>query len=635
MVPATNAVASRQVQLSDSFKVNDRLALGPNVSYAGTTGAGESFLGGFSANWRPQSADTYNASVALGSSQPAAGLIRTFSDPNSARVNCAAGTAQVSGPGDLPSKQSAASYDLSWTHQWAHGQFSIDTYRQTQANQLVYASLTADSLGITDPANPFYGYYNAVGGYFGDVCPGAGTPSVYVSEPIGGTTRLYQGFTAQANIGIGKNIVVIPSYTTSGADILAADPRFLGFDSTLILGSQLPGRPVHTGNLTVDALYAPAKLELLANAHYVGREQQPVHRAVRAGQPGRLASAGDRAHHGLRVEPVQHRVRAVLDRALRAADPAQRRRRAAAGRAPERAARVYRHLLVQHRRAAGRRLRAPVAQRASRRSRRARPRSSSAPGWASVSSSSSRRRRGRIRSRVATVRPECTVALQPAAQRVLAALKGAADAYAAGQPVPGGRRPDDHAARRPQGRLVVRPGAEDPRRRAARAAAERRERRSAAARRAARRGGPGGPGGPPPGFQPEVTVAPNPNESPRPQFSPSPELIAALEPLRALSACAYGTLYTPAEAKAKGFDVAAAAQAVPAASPSPGASAAPAAGPSPSPSRVAATGRCAAGGIPQRSQLRSEHRYLRGARARPGYGRWERETVAWRPLGSS
>ncbi len=95
-------------------------------------------------------------------------------------------------------------------------------------------------------------------------------PNVYVSEPIGGTTRVYQGYTATANIGIGKNVVVIPSYTTTGADVVAADPRYLGFDSTLILGAQLPGRPVHSGNLTIDALYAPAQLELLANAHYVG-----------------------------------------------------------------------------------------------------------------------------------------------------------------------------------------------------------------------------------------------------------------------------------------------------------------------------------------------------------------------------
>ncbi|HEV2739335.1 MAG TPA: TonB-dependent receptor, partial [Candidatus Elarobacter sp.] len=120
--PSTFATASRQVQFADQFKVNDKLTLGPNVSYAGTTGSGSSLLGGFSASWRPTNADSYSGSVSVGSSQAANGIVRSFSDPNSARVNCFANTAQVSGPGDQPGHQSALSYDASWTHQWAHGQ---------------------------------------------------------------------------------------------------------------------------------------------------------------------------------------------------------------------------------------------------------------------------------------------------------------------------------------------------------------------------------------------------------------------------------------------------------------------------------------------------------------------------------
>ncbi len=483
-----NAVASRQVQLSDSFKVNDRLAIGPNVSYAGTTGAGQSLLGGFSANWRPQSADTYNASVAIGSSQPAAGIVRSFSDPISARVNCAAGTAQVSGPGDQPSKQSAASYDLSWTHQWAHGQFSIDTYRQTQANQLINASLTADSLGLTDPSNPFYNaYYQAVVGYFGDVCPGAGAPNVYVSEPIGGTTRMYQGFTAQANIGIGKNVVVIPSYTTSGADVVAADPRFVGLDSTLILGSQLPGRPVHTGNLTIDALYPPAKLELLANAHYVGpNNNQNI-------APYVLVNVG--LSHPLGIGRVTVFAANLFNTETGTFSTEQYAQpiplsgggmllQAARPNAP-------RSYTVTYSFNTGARPGAGFA----------RP-SRSAQAAAAAQTGPQRGGLGFGQLKfipppagtdplgLATVRPECTVALQPAAQKVLAQLKAAADAYAAGAPAAGGRRLDRHAARRPEGNLVVRSGSEDPRRRAPRPPADRRlqrRRRARAARRAARR----------------------------------------------------------------------------------------------------------------------------------------------------
>ncbi|HEX3467494.1 MAG TPA: TonB-dependent receptor [Candidatus Elarobacter sp.] len=584
VVPANNAVASRQVQLSDSFKVNDRLAIGPNVSYAGTTGAGESLLGGFSANWRPQSADTYNASIALGSSQPAAGLIRTYGDPNSARVNCLAGTAQVSGPGDQPSKQSAASYDLSWTHQWAHGQFSLDTYRQTQSNQLINASLTAGSLGITDPSNPFYGYYAAVGGYFSDVCPTAGAPNVYVSEAIGGTTRLYQGFTAQANIGLGKNVVLIPSYTTSGASILAADPRFLGFDSTLILNSQLPGRPVHTGNLTLDAYYPPAQLELLANAHYVGSNNNQyispyVLFNVGISHPLGIGRVTVFAANLLNTESgmfstEQYAVPVPLSgggELLQAARPNAPRSytvtysfntgaRPGAGFArPSRSAQA-----------------AAAAQQAGQQQR---------AGLGFVQLKFVEPPPGTDPLSVATVRPECTATLQPAAQKVLAQLKAAADAYAAGQALPevDGITVTPHGD--PKGTWWFGLGPKIPE--GVLRGRQQQNGQNGGGPREPRggRGPGGGPGGPPTGFQPEVNVAPNPNESPRPQFSPSPELLAALEPLRALSSCAYGTVMTPNEAKAKGYDVAAAAQAVaPSPAPAPGASAVPEASPSPAPS---------------------------------------------------
>ena len=91
-----------------------------------------------------------------------------------------------------------------------------------------------------------------------------------MQQQIGGTTRLYQGYTATARIGIGKNVVVIPSYSTTVADVTAANPAYVGLDSTLIIDSQIPGRPLHTGNLTIDALQPWSGLEFLANARYVG-----------------------------------------------------------------------------------------------------------------------------------------------------------------------------------------------------------------------------------------------------------------------------------------------------------------------------------------------------------------------------
>jgi hypothetical protein len=78
-------------------------------------------------------------------------------------------------------------------------------------------------------------------------------------------------------------------------------------------------------------------------------------------------------------------------------------------------------------------------------------------------------------------------------------------------------------------------------------------------------------------------VAPNAPAAPRPQFTPSPALIAALQPFRALISCSYGTVLTPEDAKARGFDIPTPGQPgvrpSPAPSPSPGASPAPRGGP--------------------------------------------------------
>jgi len=601
VIPSTFDTASRQIQLSDSYKVNDKLAVGPNVSYAGTSGSGSSILFGFSSNWRPIAADVYNASLSFGSSQPANGLVRSFSDPQSARVNCYADTAVVSGPGDLPSHQSAASYDVSWTHQWGHGQFSLDTYRQTQGGQLVNATVTGDSLGLSDPTNPFYA---AVTGYFNNVCGApAGTavyPNLYVSQPIGGTTRIYQGYTATANIGIGKNVVVIPSFTTSGADVTAADPRYTGLDSTLILGAQLPGRPLHTGNLTVDALYAPAGLEMLLNAHYVGSNNNQYispYTLVNAGLShtlgiGRLTLFASNLFNTesadfstlLYAVPIPLSGGGELVQAARPNPPRQ--------------------YTVTYSFNTGARPGAGFA-------RPARGTGSAAAPSASASATPQPRGLGFGRLNfvpppagvdplsVATTRPECTADLRPLAAKVLGQIGAAATAYAAGRPLPDvdGLTVTPHGSLGATWWLGLGPKIPEGlfRNRAGNA--------GAAAPAPPPPGGPpgggggegggpggpgGGPGGPggPGGFQPRVVVGPNAADAgPRAGATPPPELLAALAPLRALAACAYGTVMTSAEAKAKGYDVQVGVQLAPSPAPSttpvPGASPSPAASPGP------------------------------------------------------
>jgi Carboxypeptidase regulatory-like domain/TonB-dependent Receptor Plug Domain len=599
--PSTFATASRQVQFADQYKVNDKLTLGPNLSYAGTSGAGSSLLFGFSANWRPIGTDSYNASISFGSSQQANGLVRSLSDPQSARINCFANTAIVSGPGDLPSHQSAASYDLGWTHSWSHGQFSVSTYRQTQGGQLVNAQVTGDSLGLTDPTNPFY---QAVTGYFNNVCGAPGgtvlQPNLYVSQLIGGTTRVYQGFTAQANIGIGKNVVVIPSYTTSAAMITSADPRFTGLDSTLILDSQIPGRPLHTGNLTVDALYAPAGLEILANAHYVG----PNNNQFIA--PYTLVNLGLSHAFGMgRLTLFESNVFNTESGNFSTLQYAQPIPLSGGG-----------FLLQAARPNAPRQLTLTYSFNTGARPGAGLSRGSgSARGAQTVGAAGTQGGPrgglgfGRLNFvapppgvdplSIADSRTECTPDLKPEAQKVLAELGVAAKAYAAGQPLPPveGLTVTGHGD--PSGTWYLGLAPSIPQSVLDKLRAQRQTAGGGAnGAGGARRGGPGGEpgggpggfGGPPPGgFQERVTASsPDSQQRQGGQFTPPPELVAALLPTRALASCSYGTVLTTTEAKAKGFDV------------QPGVQVAPSPAPSGAPAGVAAAGAGPAAGGPAR-----------------------------------
>jgi hypothetical protein len=596
VLPSTNAIASRSVQFADSIKINDKLSIGPTASYAGTSGAGSSILGGLSGTWRPNVNDTYTASLSVGSSQPAAGIVRSYSDPDSARINCGADTAQVSGPGDQPGPQSAVSYDFGYTHAFEHGQVSIDTYRQTQSNQLVGASLTADSLGLTDPANPFNPYLQQVYTYFGNVCNAGApsTPQVYVQQQIGGTNRLYQGFTINGRYGIGKNFVIIPSYTVAQSEYTAANPFDLGYDSTLILNEQIPGRPLHTGNVTIDAFQPQSKLEFLANARYVGTNNNQhispyvivnagISRVLGIGQLTFFASNLFNTETGF-FSTEQYAVPIPLSGGgslLQAANP----------NAPRSYTLSY-SFNTGARPGAGYSSGSRLAK----------------INGASASPSPAPNRGlgfGQLKFTpppdgvdpltVAASREECTADLKPVATAILASIGEAARAYVAGTPLPtikgitltphGDAKgvwwfalsPDipANAFRRPEGNAgggggggrrgggggpggPGGPGGE---------------------------GGPGGPGGPPGGFEPNISASSS-DTAPRVRQTPSPELIAAIQPFRALVSCSYGTVYTQAEAKEKGYDV-----------PLPGIRGGPGPAASPSPSPAARPRPAPGGGI--------------------------------------
>jgi hypothetical protein len=580
-----NGVSASTYALQDSIKVSNRVTVGPTLSLASTTGAGSSILAGFSGDWRPTDSDDVTLSASLGSSQPAPQVVASFSDPQSARVNCAGGTAQISGPGDTATPQSAIDYEAGWTHNWKYGYLTADVYRQSQAGQLVTASLPAGAGGVPSDIS------SAVQQYYAAVCPTATAPgNIYVSEPVNGTDRLYQGYDITARLSLGKDVTAIPSYSTNISEYTSADPAFTGAGSTLVLNSQIYGRPMHKGNLTLDAFHPPSNLEFIVNAQYVGvnnsqhlapyvnfsfgithpfgigmltlfetnafNNQTALFSTINGAQPQPLVGGGYLLVAANPLPPRTYQISYSINTGARkgagyatgarkgGALRAQAQAQAAASPAPAGGARGFIGAL-----GFGELHFVPP------------PFSTSALA-------------------VATTRPECTADLQPLATTALAQLGAAANAYAAGTtPLPevtginvtphgdpsgawyfaiGPNIPRDLFPRPPggggggNGPRPPRPG-----------------------------GGLGGPGGPPPTFQSQITVAPNANAnaSPRPVLTPSPALIAAIQPFKALISCAYATVLTPDDAKSRGFDIPA--PGVPGTRPSPPPSPAPGTSPAP------------------------------------------------------
>jgi hypothetical protein len=562
VLPSLNAIASQTYGLTDSIKINHHLSIGPTVSLASTTGAGTSILGGVSGDWRPNDNDDFTFSTSIGSSQPAPTVVRSYSDPQAARVNCGAGSAQISGPGDSPTAQSAIDYQASWTHTWTRGNVTVDLYHQSQAGQLVNATVTAAAADLPPTI------YSAVQGYYVTVCPLAMPASVYVSQPVNGTTRIYQGYDVTGRVALGHDVTAVPSYSTSLSYYSAADPQFTGVGSTLILDQQIYGRPIHKGNLTLDAFNPPSGIEVLANAQYVGLNNQQhlspyvtvsfgISHAFGIGQLTLFETNAFNELTGL-FSTVNGAIAQPLGgggQLIVAANPL-----------PPRTIQLSYAFNTGSRPGAG------FARRYGGGAARA-PYAAASPAPAAGRGGLGFGQLHFIAPGVgtdplslATSRPECTADLQPIAQVALAQLGAAAKAYAAGAPLPAITGVTVTGVGAPTGTWyldlspAIPPGLFGRRTPASGG--------DGGAPGGARggfggpggpggpEGGPGGPGGGPPGFTPRVRVDAPASDAPRPTFTPSPELIAALKPFRALTACAYGTVWTTTEAQAHGFDVA-------------------------------------------------------------------------------
>jgi hypothetical protein len=99
-------------------------------------------------------------------------------------------------------------------------------------------------------------------------------PAVYVQESVAGTRRLYQGVNLNGRFELSPYIAILPSYSINMAVLEAASPRLDDGPSTTIVGEQLPNRPIHKGNVALDGLIPRSGIELLADAQYVGSNNQ-------------------------------------------------------------------------------------------------------------------------------------------------------------------------------------------------------------------------------------------------------------------------------------------------------------------------------------------------------------------------
>jgi hypothetical protein len=102
----------------------------------------------------------------------------------------------------------------------------------------------------------------------------AAVPTVYVQESVAGTRRLYQGVNLNGRFELSPYVALLPSYSLNLAILEAASGRLDDGPSTTIVGAQLPNRPAHRGNLAIDGLIPRPGIELLANFQYVGANNQ-------------------------------------------------------------------------------------------------------------------------------------------------------------------------------------------------------------------------------------------------------------------------------------------------------------------------------------------------------------------------
>jgi len=290
----SEATSYTALQLNDTIHSNTKLTLNDSFGLNQSTNAPASILASAGATWKPTKVDSFSGSYAVGGVAPNAGRAQILTDPASLQFDCNGNVVYGQAPGDIPGASSSTSANLSYTHNWRSAQLSAQLYRQVQNGVVLPVQVNGTVLNALGqfPA----GYLALVEGVYassagcGSVPPGFGYQNLYFNTPVGGIRHIYQGGMLTGFV-TWKNLVIQPYYDITGSTEISNDIRINNPYSIVISGSQVPNTPMHTAGLTLDYRSPHSALEYLADAQYVGANNQnnlPAYTRIDAGASAQL-----------------------------------------------------------------------------------------------------------------------------------------------------------------------------------------------------------------------------------------------------------------------------------------------------------------------------------------------------------
>jgi hypothetical protein len=263
------------LQGTDTIHSNDKLTLAGSAGLSTATGnTGISELASVSASWKPNTRDTYTASAALGGAAATQGRAQILSDPASLRFDCNGKVAFGSAPGEQPQNSSSNSLRVGFTHDLHGGNVSLTLYRQVQNGVLLPVDVNGVVLNQFGELPAGYlqqveAIYNSPAGCDAPAGTPFGAQQLYMTTPISGVQRVYQGAELTGFLTFG-GLVVEPYYNLTGAVANSYSYIFSNPYSITIPGQQLPNVPLQKAGIVFDYKAPHSILEWLADAQHVG-----------------------------------------------------------------------------------------------------------------------------------------------------------------------------------------------------------------------------------------------------------------------------------------------------------------------------------------------------------------------------